>query len=419
MNILKSVGVLTAGNIAAQAINLIGFMYLSRIYTPAEIGVYAVLIGISSIIGVVSSCRYEMTILLPKSERNAWLAVKASLLVSIFIFLIVAGSLFLLSKIFVFSWLNYWLVISILSLCFSIININSFICTREELYKFLGYIQISRSLMFVGFSVVFYELKVVTNGLFLSSLITGLVLVFFLISIQYRRLAKISSFTRMDILKIWVWLRRYKDFLNYSTPAVFFSSAVSQAPVMMLSAFYGDFAAGYYSLIEKIIIRPIGIISGAVNKVYTRNVASMIANREKIFSFSFLLIKKMTGLSIVAGCCMTLLFIYDGLELIFGNQWVDIDKYAATLVSVFVIGSLSKCVAGFAVLGKNKLGLIYQIVLFMSVISSISVSYYLGVELLYSFVALSCLLTLAYSVQIISILIIIKDIDRRSLNEIL
>ncbi|MBQ0783552.1 MAG: hypothetical protein KBT66_04895, partial [Amphritea sp.] len=147
MKILKSVGVLTAGNVAAQAINLIGFMYLSRIYTPAEIGVYAVLIGISSIIGVVSSCRYEMTILLPKSERNAWLAVKASLLVSVFIFLIVASSLFLLSMVFSFTWLSYWLIISILSLGFSVININSFICTREELYRFLSYIQISRSLM--------------------------------------------------------------------------------------------------------------------------------------------------------------------------------------------------------------------------------------------------------------------------------
>jgi O-antigen/teichoic acid export membrane protein len=416
VSFFKNVGVLTIGNVAAQAINFFGFIYLSRIYTPAEVGVYAVLIGASSIISVVLSCRYEMTILLPKTERSACLAIKSVLFVSFSFSVLLLFFLFLLSNFLDYLWLKNWAMVSLVSFFMAIININSYICTRGEFYKTIGAVQISRSILFFVFSILFFEFSDEINGLFFAAVFSGFIIACVLLFYQFKNIFELDGFNKKDFFKIKLWLWHYKDFLRFSTPAVFFSSAGNQMPIFMLSFFYGDHAAGYYSLLEKIVIKPIGIISGAVNKIYIRNVAAMIVNRDAVFCFSIRLIKKMAVFALVTAIGMAIMFFYRGLEFVFGIKWAGIDQYAIALIPVFMMGSLSKCIAGFAVLGKNKLGLSYQVILFISVAVSVFSSYYLGAELLHTFIALSATLTFAYSAQAVSILRIVASIDKRALR---
>ena len=89
----RNVMILMSGSILAQAIPLIVAPILTRLYTPEEFGVYALFFSIVSILTIVATARYEMAIMLPKSNRTSmsivYLSATISILISLFTFVLV------------------------------------------------------------------------------------------------------------------------------------------------------------------------------------------------------------------------------------------------------------------------------------------------------------------------------------------
>ena len=50
---------------------LLQLTILTRIYTPADFGLFSILISISMIFGSISNGRYELAIMLPQNEEDA------------------------------------------------------------------------------------------------------------------------------------------------------------------------------------------------------------------------------------------------------------------------------------------------------------------------------------------------------------
>ena len=82
-NVLK----LTSGSVIAQGLGILVAPILTRLFAPEAFGVAALFASITGIIGVVACLRYELSIMLPKTDDEA-----ANLFgVSVFFVLVVTG----------------------------------------------------------------------------------------------------------------------------------------------------------------------------------------------------------------------------------------------------------------------------------------------------------------------------------------
>ena len=67
----RNILTLMGGNIISQSLPIAISPILTRIYTPADFGLFSILISISMIFGSISNGRYELAIMLPQNEEDA------------------------------------------------------------------------------------------------------------------------------------------------------------------------------------------------------------------------------------------------------------------------------------------------------------------------------------------------------------
>jgi hypothetical protein len=68
----RNVLVLFTGPTIAQAISVLASPILTRLYSPAEYGTYAFILAISNVVIGIVACRYELAIILPKHDEDAF-----------------------------------------------------------------------------------------------------------------------------------------------------------------------------------------------------------------------------------------------------------------------------------------------------------------------------------------------------------
>ncbi len=412
MSFIKGVGVLTVGTAISQGIMLLGVVALSRLYSPEEFGVYAVILATSTLLGFVSSFRYEVTILLPKQERLSEVALSLSFLISITLnllaFAVVTG-LVLSDSVGV-----RWLVVPFVSFSLSIINIGSFLQNRNSEYVRIVGIQIARSFIFVAIAVFFEGQDVLANGLIVGLVASVAVPSMYLLASDFRKGRAYHSVLKLK--KLAFWARKHSKFVYYSTPAVLVGNLASQAPVFLLTALLGTASAGYYAMIQRVMMAPVALVSGAVNKVYLRTVASRKADQKPIYEYTRSIVRKFSLPGLALATSMFIAFHFKVLEQLFGDRWGDVDVLAMVMIPAFCISFVAKSISGFAVLGRNELGLIYQIILLSLVSLAILLTYYFSSSNLSVFLGISAALSLCYLGQSLAILRVSRKADEHVLG---
>lgn len=405
MSLFKSAGTLAIGNAFAQGINIIGVLALSRFFSPDKFGVYALVLGVAAILSAVSSMRYEVSILLPRTQHQAELALIISLLLSGIVN--VVAFIMLASFVLMDVIDAYFLAAIPVAFFLSLINIASFQQNRNQQYFRIVLIQVVKAATFVSVAMTAGMLGYLNNGLIVGMLAAnGVPVLCFLIS-DFQEAGVFSK--KISRKRMIVWCRKHKKFLYYSMPAVFVNNLALQVPVFGLASLYGTSSAGMYGMISRLILGPVNLVSGAVNKVYMREVSSRLANKRPVFSFSFDLVKKFTPLGMLASLAMLAFFHFDLVEVLLGSEWKGIDAYATVMVPVFLTAFVAKSVAGFAVLNRNEVGLIYQFLLLFSTGGAILLARFFSSEDIMAFGFISFALAACFFSQVITVLKISKN----------
>src|SRR5664280_1039604 len=84
----RGVFAIASGTVVGQVLALISAPLLSRLYTPRDYGVFAVLSALIVTLGAVSALRLELAIPLPAKEGDAHSLVAAGLLSSLVVALV-------------------------------------------------------------------------------------------------------------------------------------------------------------------------------------------------------------------------------------------------------------------------------------------------------------------------------------------
>jgi teichuronic acid exporter len=351
------------GSSVGQLITIGVSPILTRLYTPEDFGVWAFYISVVSIFSIIATGKYELAIVLPKSNDEAM-----SLVILIF-FLSCSVSFFLL-VIMIFFKSSIELLLGNISFenAFFLLPLNVLLvgltqaCIyweyRQKHYKNLMYNRMGQSSITAA---IHFSLGVVSNnamGLILGT-IAGQCLAFILL------LKKIYLYEKKSIsinfLRIVPNASRYKNFLFYSMPMGILNVMSFNLLQYTLIFYFSSSALGYYYLVQRILNIPLDIISSSFAPVFYRELSNIPSKQSfmlKAFFGNFLLV-----------CLWLLPFLFFGEEIfsyIFGIQWKDAGKMCSLLAPLIIMSFASGSISSiFSYFQKNEILLYWQVIYFL------------------------------------------------------
>ncbi len=371
-----------SGAFVAQLILLAMMPILTRLYTPAEFGFYSLFISIISIIGLVSSLKYDQAIMLPKSDKNALsllvLAVSIVLVVSVFVIALV----FLFNKqiISYFGGALYiaW-VLPIGVLLIGLVQVFAAYSSRYLFYKRIAVARASNAISMVAVqagSRSFFSF----DGLIIGKLVADCISL--IILVRKHIIGKTLNLASVSKKRISLNARRYDKFPKYQSFTVFFNSISQNMPILLLGIYYSPEIAGFYALAARILKAPINLIGASTKEVYYQTAAKMHAQGKSILDLYLKTTMGLVKLFVVP--FLVILFFGEFLfGFIFGKEWAVSGVISQILVLWFAFGFLNTpSLITYSILGAQKIQMRLEIVsLFLRFLSI-----YLGYKMFDSYI---------------------------------
>ena len=311
----RNVLTLMTGTTIAQAIPIAISSILTRIYTPEDFGVFALFVSIVGIMAVVSTGKYEMSLILPKKDTFAY-----QLLILSGIIVLVSSVIYLFSVVIANTFYSIDAIYYLLPVTVLFIGLNNTFDkynNRIKNYKLMSYQRLIKttieSIVSITF-MVFFHLK--------TGLIWGFVLGFFVSNLtmlyinvkSFQRKAFIFSKAKMKILA-----KKYINFPKYNMPHALLNTVSANAPIFLIPIFYGNATLGLYAFGLKIVQAPLGLLSTAIFNVLGQKMAEEYAKGNEILTIYKTMLKK---LSLVAISLVPFfIFADDIFAFVFGSEW--------------------------------------------------------------------------------------------------
>jgi teichuronic acid exporter len=363
-----SVTLLLGGTGISQIIPVLFTPLLSRIYSPGELGSLGLFMAATSLLGIISSGMFELSIMLPKSNLKAFrivgLSVFHALLFTIFITLLLV---FFFDKLDMIGWHMSWsdtvilLPLSVFS--YALFQSLSYWVNRMGKYKVLSKIRIIQSLTIVGSSLLFGFLNFSFNGL-----IVGYFLGFVVCIISWL----IIIFKRFVVFDVSVMGRLYKEYVHYPTivmPGLLLNSAAGQTPLFFINKYFQISVAGGFSMANRLLLAPLGLFSTAVGQVFFKDMAELSMSAKELLLPRLHVACKW----LMVAACIFLLPIYffgEGIiSFVLGESWAASSEFISILsLAVFVRFVVSPVsIVMHVVNGQKHLG-IWQLSYFISTV---------------------------------------------------
>lgn len=392
---LMQIITLMSGTLIAQVVMFVFVPILTRLYTPSEFGVYSMFYSIVTILGVISSWKYEQAIMLPKSTKDAQALLFLSIVITLGMVCLVGLVILVFNAYFIDYFdgksLLVWMI-PLGVLLTGLLQIFNAFSSRNQLYKQLASVRVANSLSVVGvqsISKYLFKLDGLVAGRLLADLVSLLLLIRFHVKKQTLQLRSLSK------RRLRANLKRHENFPKYQSFTAFLNAISQNIPVLLFAILYSAEMAGLYALTVRVLQVPVGLIGSSTREVYYQRASKMYAAGESIFE----LYKKTTLGLLKIFLLPFLVVVVFGQELfsfVFGQEWIISGEIAQILILWFLFLFInSPSVMTYSILKLQKVQMI--VALFSSLIRFFSI--YLGYYLFSSFF-MSVILFLASSVAV-------------------
>ena len=363
----RNVLTLMTGTTIAQAIPIAISPILTRIYTPADFGVFALYMAIVSIVSIVATGRYELAIILPKKDEDAFNIVMLSTLISLGMSFIAFLICFVfneqISAYFKNSEVSSWLYLIPIAILFSgLYQSLNYWNNRKKNYKELALNRVTYSASSGLLNIGMGMLKFGSNGLIYS----GLVARAFVIALFVKKTIQEDKekFYKLNRIKMLAIAKRYKQFPKFDVLASLINVSSNQLIPIFFNLFFSASVAGYYYMTQRILALPITLISSSISDVFRQEASSeykKYANAKMIYISTF---KKLLFLSLVP---FIVLYIYaiDIFVIVFGESWYIAGEYVQILLPMFFIKFISSPLSFMLYIVEKQVINIYMQLLFM------------------------------------------------------
>lgn len=332
---LRNVAIVATGTAGAQAISMGFSPIITRLYGPEIFGLVGSFIAILAVLTPMVALAYPIAIILPEDDEDAKglakLSVLIALVISIIAAVLITQSNDQILKIFGLEKLSDYLLLIPLAMLFaSFQQIIEQWVIRKKMFRLTARIAIIQSLI-LNFSKA---------GLgFLYPIATPLIVIAALSSLLYTALLGFGlkheknktgpevNFYRSNLLTL---AKKYKDFPIFRAPEVTLNAASQGLPVLMLAAFFGPAAAGFYTLGRTVLAIPSTLLGKAIGDVFYPRLAEAAHKNEDI---TLLVIQATKALSLVGILPFGLVIAFGPwlFSFAFGAEWNLAGEYARWL----------------------------------------------------------------------------------------
>ena len=356
---LRNVITLSAGMGLASFISFCFLFILTRLFTPEEFGKWDVFMRIIQLVAILFTLRLEMTIVLPKDQKEA---TKVSLLS-----LVILSLLSFLSLIIFFLFHDYlnslignpfdswWLILIPIGGFFLgfyniLLNWNS----RFENYKKISKSNVIHSFVSSPLSAALYFLGAL--GLILGQIFARVIAVYFLIHNFFSEIKKIKFSEFLNSYKNLI--KKYKSFPLFEIPQSLLQR-FSNDIIFYFTAFaFGGATVGILSVSEKILAKPLNIISESFKVAFYQRL-TIEKNKTTFF------LKSVLGMFFfgVFAVCLIYFIPVDAFKFLLGdNDWIKVGLYIK-IISPLVLSRFIFVMASGAIAYrlKNHITLLWRI----------------------------------------------------------
>ncbi|WP_338115114.1 lipopolysaccharide biosynthesis protein [Thiocapsa imhoffii] len=363
----RNVAMVASGTAGAQAITMAFAPIITRIYGPEAFGLLGTFMAIVAVAVPLAALAYPIAIVLPKDDRDAIGLVRLSAILSVAIALF-AAALLVISG----DWLTvtlgaesvsrYLLLIPVAMLFAAWQQIVTQWLIRKKEFGVIARAAIAQSLILnsaksgIGWLHPVGAVLIVLSTLG-QALYAGLL--FFGARRRYQRSDDLERHDPRTPLRELAY--RHRDFPLYRAPQIFINAASQSLPVLMLAAFFGPAAAGFYTLGTMVMGMPSTLVGKAVNDVFYPRITEAAHNGENLTRH----IVRATGAMFAIGVVPFGLVVVFGpmlFSFVFGSDWAMAGEYARWLALWLLAGFINRpSVATIPVLSLQRGFLLYEL----------------------------------------------------------
>ena len=359
---LGNVTKLASGEVCAQTVGFCSIPTLTRLYIPEAFGLMGLFIAITEVGGRISTLRYDVALVLPKEDRDAWSLLRFSaggcLLFSVVLLAVAYPFRRDISLAFGSDLLaQYFPLVALMILVMGWQSLTMFWSLRQKHFKSIAKSAAGSSVLGHGLKILGGVIGFGAGGLLIGSVAQRL---FNFLILRFlatpREIWKLESKKGEGLRQAAV----HREFPMYRMPQDTLNSLTRQLPNILLVSFFSPVAAGFYILATRVLELPFSIFQDVVRKVFYVQAVDADRAGESLFRLCSLM---SILIAVVMAPLVLIVFMWGSFlfELVFGTGWATTGSYAkwVMLASLFSFCSVPASVV-IPVVGMNKFYLIFE-----------------------------------------------------------
>jgi O-antigen/teichoic acid export membrane protein len=366
---------LLTGNGFVQVLRILLSPVISRLFLPEFFGVTQNFSSIANIFGVVSSLRYDQSIMLPKEKEKAANQFSVSLffllittpisLITVWLFKDKIADVLNAPKLAPYLWF-----VPIQVFAIGAFNVFKQWNARKRKFLQLSAAEVTREVVVDGMTVGFGFADLASSSTMIISRISGQLLSTLTLGLLVLKEDGKFIVAQARWEKMKAGMREYKKFPQFNIWAAFLSTLSLYLPGILLSAYFSPTTAGYFAMGQSVLRLPVFLIGNSIGQVFFQRGAKSY-HEGKFTSTVEETFKRLT----VFGVFPMLVMMIIGKELFtvaFGSEWAEAGVYSQILslwtLMIFLASPLSNIPN---ILGKNEVSVILNISRVMVAVASL------------------------------------------------
>ena len=363
----RNVGKLLSANIIAQALGLLVYPLLTRLYSPEDFGLLNLFTSIAGVLVILSTLEWYNAVVLPQKEKEACAVVHLCLGALTALTLLLALSipfaapiagLFKAPELATYYWL-----LPIYVFLMGGWNVLNYWYIRNKQYGRISGYQVSQSVFSAGYKTGFAWLPF-PGGLMYAAVLSPLCSM--LLSLKLAGKKVLQPLLAVDKEECKQMAEKYANFPKYSTPRSLLNNIVGQLPVLVLTPLFGTRLVGFWGMALMLAFVPMSTISRALYQVFFQKTAEWVNAKQSIRpfyrKFSLYTVSVVIPFFVILG-----VFLPQITAWLLGAEWETVGEYIRWMLPWLAFSILNGSIGYLPDLFfKQKAGLLFEILLAVS-----------------------------------------------------
>lgn len=335
--------------------------FLTRFYPPEIIGVWQLFVGAVLILDAVATCRFEIAIPLPKSDRKGgevfWLCCLVTLIVAV---LSLSAYLTLGQHLPGFDpRCPYWLLsVTLLGLGWE--HAGNYWLVRQKRVAVIGISGLGKSLVLglmpllaaiAGYGTVTTLIWTTVVSQWVATLLQGVAVL---------RDPALLSWRKVHPSRLLSLVSEFRAYPLWMMPYGFVAQGVRRALLFLLLIYTSQHDVGLFALVMQVALIPVALLSQSMSQVLFPRMASGIADGT-LEPLVYRLLA-LVGLASVPWCVVSMFFANDLAPLLLGEAWKDAGQVLGMAVPcAFLLLQTSWLIRIYDVRGQQRRALFWQV----------------------------------------------------------